>query len=146
MSMQLASCNNTTDSSTYNETDSTECEGYPTTFSSMSDVLLYKATLANDETADSVILNTPDLVLNSVCNVLVKQQKTFTKYDLATEYLSNYTIYDNVLNQSDINKLQKDTIITESVDTVINGKKCTITYYNNGPEILQSCFCPLLWG
>lgn len=131
ISFMTASCNRHTssselpfcDSTTVSTTDSVE----DSVFSSIDDVIQYKIQLAEEQTADSVILHTPDPILYNVCKVLVNRQKTFTKSELAVEYLNNYSIYDNIQKNEQAVEPEKDPPLrTESRDTVINGRKCTI--------------------
>lgn len=99
-------------------------------FLSVNEFLEYKDNLVSEETADSVILYTPDPVLCNVCSVLLKKQSKFTKTELALEYINNRIIYDNITqNMSAYPDNNKDSDIYSEIeykDTVINGKKCEI--------------------
>lgn len=94
-------------------------------FSSAEEFINYKDSLVSERTTDSVISNLPNYVLYNVCNVLTKRQSTFTKTEVALEYLNNYTIYDN-LNKANKSDTDDDYSDISEKDTIINGKKCKI--------------------
>lgn len=88
-------------------------------FSSVDEFMAYRNELISVKTADSVIYNMPEYVVYNVCNVLLKRQGSFTKMEVALEYLNNYSVYDNLANKVD---KPDDPLQVVEKDTTIDGK------------------------
>lgn len=63
-------------------------------FTSMNDVFVLRDRLANNAYVDSVFLSLNPNALQNVCSVLLKRQRTFTKYDIVGEYAKGGDIYN----------------------------------------------------
>ena len=63
-------------------------------FVSINDVFVARDKFANDAYVDSVFLSLSPNALQNVCSVLLKRQRTFTKYDIVGEYSKGGDVYD----------------------------------------------------
>lgn len=115
-------CKNNTCEPTYDlDTDTTvvSVDTLTQSFSSVDEFMAYRNELISVKTTDSVIYNMPEYVVYNVCNVLLKRQGSFTKTEVALEYLNNYSVYDNLTNKVD---KPDDPLQVVEKDTTIDGK------------------------
>lgn len=63
-------------------------------FVSINDAFVARDKFANDAYVDSVFLSLSPNALQNVCSVLLKRQRTFTKYDIVGEYSKGGDIYN----------------------------------------------------
>lgn len=63
-------------------------------FTSINDAFVARDKFANDAYVDSVFLSLSPQSLQNVCSVLLKRQRTFTKYDIVGEYAKGGDVYD----------------------------------------------------
>lgn len=63
-------------------------------FASINDAFVARDKFANETYVDSVFLSLSPNALQNVCSVLLKRQRTFTKYDIVGEYSKGGDIYN----------------------------------------------------
>ena len=111
-------------------------------FKSVSEVIIFRDQLQENEQTDSIFMALPAGVLRDVTNVLLNKNGTATKLTIVNEYLDNQSVYNNLSpkqSQSNENaeevKIRNDTSATKilenrveltEIDTVINGQKAKV--------------------
>lgn len=111
-------------------------------FKSVSEVMIFRDQLQENEQTDSVFMALPAGILRDVTNVLLNKYGMATKLTIVNEYLDNQSVYNNLSPKQQLSnenvgevKIRNDTSITKElehrvelseVDTIINGQKAKI--------------------
>jgi hypothetical protein len=87
-------------------------------FVSINDAFVARDKFANDAYVDSVFLSLSPSALQNVCSVLLKRQRTFTKYDIVGEYAKGEDIYNILTSPAEKPNESNSTLSTKLETTV----------------------------
>lgn len=88
-------------------------------FTSVNDVFVLRDRLANDAYVDSVFLSLSPNVLQNVSSVLLKRQRTFTKYDIVGEYAKGGDVYDILTSPPTTAPNESNSKISTQLETTV---------------------------
>lgn len=103
------------------------------TFSSLEEIMVYRQSMIDANTTDSIFVSLSDPIIRNVTAVVLKNYKEVSKASIVDEYLRNKRIYDNLLSAEFVSappEEKKETVeppseIKYKVDTV--GDKVVLT-------------------
>ena len=87
-------------------------------FVSINDAFVARDKFANNAYVDSVFLSLSPSALQNVCSVLLKRQRTFTKYDIVGEYAKGEDIY-NILTSSAEKPNESNSTLSTKLETTV---------------------------
>lgn len=88
-------------------------------FTSVNDVFVLRDRLANDAYVDSVFLSLSPNVLQNVSSVLLKRQRTFTKYDIVGEYAKGGDVYDILTSPPAEKPNESNSTVSTKLETTV---------------------------